>query len=626
MTSPGNAAKLRQRPRTIRYALIWIVVACIVPAWLGFAALIVGIYQVERERITQDAGMTARALMLAVDSDLAAARSALEVLASSTKLANDDFASFQQKATEAIVDLPLNNVVLRDRTGRQLVNTLVPYGTALPVHDVRRELELVFETGKPALSDLFHGPVANKPLVSIDVPVFRDGRVVYDLAAGVFSERLNELLARQHLPANWTAAIFDSTGIVMARSRDPQRYLGAKGSPPLLDAIARGRDGLVKTTTQDGIPVYAAFNRSAVSHWSVVIGVPASLVRRDIYAVLAVSMLGAMALLGIGIGLARRQSRKITDAVRSLVRSAAAFGHPGEAAAPATNIVEIDEVARGLEVALEIFQRRTQERDRAERDKELAERATKLKDEFIATVSHELRTPLTAINASLALLEDTDDENLSAETREMISIARDNSRRLHRLVNDILDIEKLEAGKVAFKFQTVEVEALLRQEMEAHRSLASSRGVQLRLQSSDRFYVDADPDRLRQVIANYLSNAIKFSPRGEEVLLSAERSVAGVRLAVRDHGPGIPADFRPHLFEKFAQADMSDAKQKGGSGLGLSIVREIIRRLGGEAGFADAPGVGTIFFVDLPRIEGGPRTPGGEPAEKMLLTGQAEFV
>jgi PAS domain S-box-containing protein len=236
------------------------------------------------------------------------------------------------------------------------------------------------------------------------------------------------------------------------------------------------------------------------------------------------------------------------------------------------------------------------------RDISEQQKSARLKDEFIATVSHELRTPLTAINASLALLADTEDGGLSSETKELISIAHVNGQRLHLLVNDILDIEKLEAGKVTFRFQKVDIVALLNEEVEVDQVLAANRNITLRLEASGVHQAYVDPDRLKQVISNLLSNAIKFSPPGADVLVSAESDIEIVRVSVRDHGPGISQEFKCRIFEKFAQADMSDAKQRGGTGLGLSIVREIVQRLGGRVGFYDAPGGGAVFFIDLPRL------------------------
>jgi DNA-binding response OmpR family regulator/nitrogen-specific signal transduction histidine kinase len=268
-----------------------------------------------------------------------------------------------------------------------------------------------------------------------------------------------------------------------------------------------------------------------------------------------------------------------------------------------SQIREIDEASRRIDAATITLHRRTAERDRAERDKEIAEKAAQLKDEFIATVSHELRTPLTAITASLALMQDELDPHVGLETKELLDIAHANSRRLHRLVDDILDIEKLEAGKVAFHLGRVEVRPLLAQVIATDRVLAQRNGVTLRLGPAQAGDVHADEDRLAQVVANLISNAIKFSPRGGEVVLSAEKRDGKVRIAVRDHGPGIPAHFRDRVFEKFAQADNSDARAKGGTGLGLSIVKEVVQQMGGSVGFADAPGGGTMFFADLPAFD-----------------------
>jgi signal transduction histidine kinase len=117
-------------------------------------------------------------------------------------------------------------------------------------------------------------------------------------------------------------------------------------------------------------------------------------------------------------------------------------------------------------------------------------------------------------------------------------------------------------------------------------------------------HVHADPDRLMQVVSNLLSNAVKFSSPGAEIVVAAEDHVDNVRISVRDHGPGVPEDFRVRIFGKFAQADNSNTRQKTGTGLGLSIVKQIVQRLGGEVGFADAPGGGAVFFVELPRLQG----------------------
>jgi PAS domain S-box-containing protein len=227
-------------------------------------------------------------------------------------------------------------------------------------------------------------------------------------------------------------------------------------------------------------------------------------------------------------------------------------------------------------------------------------RLERLKDEFVSTVSHELRTPLTSISGSLGLLIGGATGKLPESAERLLAIAQSNSQRLVRLVNDILDIEKMESNRIAFNFKPVEARALVEQAIEDNRGFADGYGVRVRLDPpSAAGEVHVDPDRLVQVVTNLLSNAVKFSPPNGEVLVAIERRDPLVRISVRDHGAGIPLDFRPHLFEKFAQADATDAGRKGGTGLGLSIVKQIVARLGGSVDFEDAPGGGTVFHVDL---------------------------
>ncbi|MGP9810386.1 PAS domain S-box protein [Rhodopseudomonas sp. NSM] len=225
----------------------------------------------------------------------------------------------------------------------------------------------------------------------------------------------------------------------------------------------------------------------------------------------------------------------------------------------------------------------------------------RLKDEFVSTVSHELRTPLTSISGSLSLLVGQWTGNFPEPAARLVAIAHKNSQRLVRLINDILDIEKLEDGRVVFNLCRVDARITVEQAIESNRGFAEGYGVKVRLAAASASgEVNADPDRLAQVITNLLSNAIKFSQPGQEVLVAVERCDDLVRISVRDRGSGIPAAFRMHMFEKFAQADATDARRKGGTGLGLSIVKQIVERLNGQVSFDDAAGGGTVFCVDLP--------------------------
>ena len=228
----------------------------------------------------------------------------------------------------------------------------------------------------------------------------------------------------------------------------------------------------------------------------------------------------------------------------------------------------------------------------------------RLKDEFIATVSHELRTPLTSIAGALAILKAGTTGTLPEAASRFVIVAYNNSRRLVRLINDLLDIERIELGKFTLMLESVDLQSVLDQALQDTLVYAETYGVRITLASSaTTCEVHADADWLVQIVTNLLSNAIKFSPTGGEVTIATERRRGATRISVRDHGCGVPENFKHEIFEKFARADSSDTRQRGGTGLGLSIVKAMVTRLGGDVGFDDAPGGGTIFYVDFPHTQ-----------------------
>lgn len=228
-------------------------------------------------------------------------------------------------------------------------------------------------------------------------------------------------------------------------------------------------------------------------------------------------------------------------------------------------------------------------------------RIDRMKSEFVSTVSHELRTPLTSIRGSLGLISGGVAGELPEAVKTLVGIAKNNCERLIRLINDILDIEKLEFGNMQLDLKVVDLKPLMVQALAANEGYGAERHVGLSLDfPDDRLQVHVDSDRLTQVMTNLLSNAMKFSPEGAKVEVHVSRSGLWVRVEVRDHGPGIPDEFRDRIFQKFSQADSSDTRQKGGTGLGLHISRAIVERMGGRIDFVTQAGVGTTFFFELP--------------------------
>lgn len=230
-------------------------------------------------------------------------------------------------------------------------------------------------------------------------------------------------------------------------------------------------------------------------------------------------------------------------------------------------------------------------------------RLEKAKNEFVSIVSHELRTPLTAINGALGIIMGTAREQIPGKVLNLIEIAQRNGLRLLKLINDLLDMEKLMAGKMPMNFSVQSVVPLVRYAVELLEHYCRDREVRISYEPGNDALIHVDADRLNQSIANLLSNAIKFSPPQATVRVCTWANGGWVRISVIDQGPGIPAEFRERIFQKFAQADCTDTRQKGGTGLGLAITREMVERMGGRIGFNADSDAGTEFFIEFPQAE-----------------------
>lgn len=228
-------------------------------------------------------------------------------------------------------------------------------------------------------------------------------------------------------------------------------------------------------------------------------------------------------------------------------------------------------------------------------------RVDQMKVEFVATVSHELRTPLTSVSGALGLVCGGALGPVSEQAKTILDIAYRNSQRLTLLINDLLDMEKLSAGKMRFDEETVALVPIIEQSIESTRVYAQQYQVNLLLVSRlEGVKVTVDGSRLQQVLSNFLSNAAKFSPKGGQVEIKVDQFESLVRVSVQDHGPGIPADFTDRIFHKFSQADSSDTRHIGGTGLGLAISKELIESMNGTIGFSSVPGTGACFYFNLP--------------------------
>ncbi len=232
-------------------------------------------------------------------------------------------------------------------------------------------------------------------------------------------------------------------------------------------------------------------------------------------------------------------------------------------------------------------------------------RLERLRQDFLSTVSHELRTPLTSILGAVGLLRSGGLKAHPQRAEEMLAVAERNGDRLLRLINDLLDLQRLESGELSFEPAQVLLGAVLEEAVQGIQGYADLCDVHVRTTTSAAMRpLVTDRHRLAQVLYNLLSNAIKFSSAGDEVVLAARELGDDFELVVRDRGPGIAEEFKERLFEKFAQAESSPARQRSGSGLGLSISKRLVEGLGGTIAIQSTAGVGTTVTIRLPRQGG----------------------
>jgi PAS domain S-box-containing protein len=231
------------------------------------------------------------------------------------------------------------------------------------------------------------------------------------------------------------------------------------------------------------------------------------------------------------------------------------------------------------------------------------EKVEQIKDQFLSTVSHELRTPLTSIVGSLGLLNAGVGGELPTQARHLAEIAENNANRLIRIVNDILDAEKLQSGQMTFANVPLDLRDVIATAAEGMSGLAATKTIAIEKHGPDQaLTVRGDSERLVQVVNNLISNAIKFSPAQSRIDISVVQLANQARVSIADQGPGIPLELRERLFSRFAQASGAPASGVSGTGLGLSIARDIVQHHGGTIGFSDSESGGTVFSFDLPLL------------------------
>jgi diguanylate cyclase (GGDEF)-like protein len=341
---------------SIKFRLALLVTVCVVPAALIAISLLSYDYYRERGQLISNAITTARTLAYSLDKEFSSIEATLRALGTSPTLTNDLPAFYQQTQDLRSHGL-INNIVLTTTSGEQIINTLRPYSEKLPGIGDSTQLHLLADTNGPIISRLFTEQMNKRSMVTVSIPVERDGRHIYNLSAGIFPEQLAGLLHQQQLPPDWIVAVLDSSGNIVARSHEMNRFLGRHASPGLVNAMAFDNEGWTETKTSEGIAVLAAFSRSSVSNWTIAIGIPARSLTESLRTKLVSVASAIAALLASSLALASFIGSRIALSIRGLRAPALALGLGRPVEIPPLHLREADEVANALKQAAGMLKR-----------------------------------------------------------------------------------------------------------------------------------------------------------------------------------------------------------------------------------------------------------------------------
>ncbi len=617
---------VRRRSFGIQARLTMLAVATALPLVALASFAILRMVDDQRTQIQLDVKQRVESLLADVDRQVSAIQAELQVLAVSPSLRDGDFAAFDQQMRAALT-IRGTSIVLHDTKGQQLLSTNRPFGEPLPRATNTEMHDRVVATGKPQISDLIMGAVLRRPILVVGVPVFRDGQVVYVLAMGLGPELLSALLQEQNLSPDWTAGIFDRKGVIVARNRELDRFLGKQVSPTLLEAMREPTENWFPSVTSEGVPVYSTFRRSPITGWTVAIGLPRQFVDAPLRRARLLALAGGASVLALSLVLGWWMARAIRRPVEALTSATKALGR-GEAVDPLScGVRELDEVGNELRnTAAALARSREQlESTVAGRTRELATANERLRAEIDAReqaqsallqaqkmeamgqltggVAHDFNNLLTAISGSLALLEAriSDERSLrllhtaqrgafqgAKLTESLLAFAR--KQRLNPIPADLNSI-------------ILEMTEMLR------RSIGPTVEIRHAL-AGELWPVLIDTGQIETALLNVALNARDALPGSGMMLIETAniratseelpKEVARqdcVLVSVRDTGAGMSPEVLERAFEPFFTT-----KEVGkGTGLGLSMVFGVVRQSGGTVRIRSQLGEGTTVQIYLPR-------------------------
>ena len=631
--SCSEAGSLRIRSR-----LLLLVCAVLVPALVGAAIAVAYLYQEEQEFNQESMRETARALALALDRDMARRQAMLNTLAISPALRLTELERFYSYAATVAKESD-SAIILSDLEGRQLINTRLGFGAPLPrMLPAEREFRAQHGNDAPLISDLYLPPAGLGPhSFAIQVPVRRGGQVVMFLTMASFASQMQQLLAEQRLPQGWHATIVDRQGIVVARSQEPEKFVGGAVRPELAAKIAAQAEGFHEGLNLGGVASTAFFSRAPASNWVFILAVPYAALHTS--ARQATALLAAVSLLLLGLGLAAALfvARRIAQPVEALREAAQRLGRNEPVRLRRSGTAELDEVGQVMARASERLRGATAELERRvaeamasfEQSQRALVQAQKLEalGRLTGGIAHDFNNVLQTLSAGLQVLE----HGANPGQQEMIaSCLRAVSRggELARQLMAFGRVQEVRSETIDTAERLAEARHLLKGALPANITLEYELAPEL-------WPVKVDPAQLELALLNLVINARDAMPEGGRIVLRGSNHAVGtdrtqlpageyVLLAVSDPGQGMSEEVMARALDPFYTT-----KGVGkGSGMGLPQAYGFARQNGGTLLLESRPGKGTTVRMYLPHARGAltPRASAAAAAEVQAAKGKVLLV
>jgi len=593
----------------VRSHIALLVAAALIPTVLFSAVVLNVLLTAERQAALRSMQELARASVNAMDREMTFAMATARALSTSRNLYEGDFEAFYMQASTSNRDRTIYAALI-DESGQQVFNTVRPYGTRIPAPNAlaRARVKKVLDGNRPVYSDLIKGSATGKFVVSVEYPVTTRNGQRFIVNEWMFSNHLDKILPTENIPASWLISVFDKQGITIARNINPEKFVGKPARPERLRTILAGFQGISRAYTRDGVEMYGAWERSAITGWSVGVGVPVAEIERIAVQSVALSAAGFIITMLVAIGGAMLFSRRLIGAIDQA--SAAAEALPTYRVPPVVDL-RVEEMNRlrmalhragNLLVAGETTKQQSLEearnaRTHAERAQKIAEDQNRAKDEFLAMLGHELRNPLAAIASGVSMLSmpGMEGERL-AKVKDII---RRQTQNLTHLVDELLDAHRILNGKIKLAKTPVDLKSAVEACLASFEARGANRTHVLRSDLSPATIL-ADPTRLEQMICNLVDNALKYTPERGAIMVTLRTDGDEAILQVADNGIGLSPELLEKAFDVFVQGKVIN-RTKGGLGIGLAIVNSLAEQHGARLS-AQSQGInqGSTFTLRFP--------------------------